>query len=135
MWERPRVYPSGATFSFSLLGKLSALLENIRVGWKSLPRPNTRLLQKLINYDHKKFHNIGPWPFDNLSLQGDHSITNLMNDPRNSLGAGTSCIPKKMIITVSSQELTEKQDLKWETKSPVIINLGFLLIYWNIVNV
>jgi hypothetical protein len=33
-------------------------LPNVWLGWKGLPRTNTNLLQKLVNYDHKKFCNI-----------------------------------------------------------------------------
>jgi len=43
-----------------LLGRFQALPTNIRLGWKSLPGTNTRLLQALVNYACKKFYDI--WP-------------------------------------------------------------------------
>jgi hypothetical protein len=36
------------------------LLTNIRPAWKGLPGTNTSSLPKIVNYDHKKFHNVDP---------------------------------------------------------------------------
>jgi hypothetical protein len=43
-----------------LFNKLtSALLADIRLGWKSLPRTNTlAYFKKTVNYDYKKFYSI-----------------------------------------------------------------------------
>jgi hypothetical protein len=49
---------SGAPESYFTL----TLLTNIRLSWKGLPRTNTLAYYKtLVNYDRKKFYNIGPW--------------------------------------------------------------------------
>jgi hypothetical protein len=42
------------------LGRLLALPTNIRLGWRGLPRTkHSSLLQKFVNYECKKFYNIG----------------------------------------------------------------------------
>jgi hypothetical protein len=43
-----------------LLGGLLALPASIRLGWKSLPGTNASLLQKFVNHGQKEFYNIGP---------------------------------------------------------------------------
>jgi hypothetical protein len=42
-----------------LWGKLLALLSNMKLGWKSLPRTNTSLLQTLVNYGRIKVYTTG----------------------------------------------------------------------------
>ncbi len=43
------------------LCKALASLANIRLGWKTWRGKHSSLLRTFVNYDHKKFYNIGPW--------------------------------------------------------------------------
>jgi hypothetical protein len=46
----------------ALLGKAPASHANIILGWKGLPGTNTlTYYKKFVNFDCKKFYNIGPW--------------------------------------------------------------------------
>jgi hypothetical protein len=46
--------------SAPLKGRLLGLASNIRLAWKGLPRANTNLLQKYVNYGRIKFYRIRP---------------------------------------------------------------------------
>jgi hypothetical protein len=56
-----RAYPNEA-----LYGRLLALLQNSKPGWRGLAWTNTlALLIKIVNYGRKKFYKIGPGLTDN----------------------------------------------------------------------
>jgi hypothetical protein len=64
------------------LARLLALLANIELGQKGLPRPkHSSLLRKLVNYGRKKFYNIGPWHTNvriaRKGLQGPNTVAYL----------------------------------------------------------
>ncbi len=44
------------------MGRILALLTNIRLGWNVLPvNKHIRLLGRFVYYGRKRFYNIGPW--------------------------------------------------------------------------
>jgi hypothetical protein len=61
---RRGVYPSEAPFRFSCLGYSPGLTHKYLTRLEKLARDkHSSLLQKSVNYDHKKFYNIGPWKY------------------------------------------------------------------------
>ncbi len=60
MWVRPGANPRVEHLKDALLRKAPALLANIRLDWKGLPRTKySGLLRTIINYDRKMFYCIG----------------------------------------------------------------------------